>query len=526
MYTALYRSERPEVFEEILGQDHIVKILKNQVKTGTLSHAYLFCGTRGTGKTTTARILAKAVNCLSDGDRPCGTCANCLAIKAGTFMDVIEIDAASNRGIENIRELRESVKYPPATGRKKVYVIDEVHMLTIEAFNALLKTLEEPPEHVMFILATTEPNKLPKTILSRCMRLDFRRVEGEKIAENMTSICASREIELTNDAARLLANLADGSVRDGLSILDQVIAGGDKVIDRDKVLEYVGTTGEEFFINLTDYVIKGNQAQALMLLNEALLDGKDVKAIMKDWVSHYRNLLIAKFTDKPGDMINLSSENLEKIKAQAEKIDFADIDFAITKLSKTVNDARWSSNPRVLLELAIVTIANPALAEAPEVKLPVRETVVSKKEESKEQKLVLAEEVKKDLPEEPKTEVKAQREGPKEEPKEKAKSLSKNPEFWDSIFENGAGSLNLIKMGTKVIGLSDKEIHIEAINEFTKGFVETHKLELEELVKRYSGKDLKVICTVESLEEEANDSKVEDLAKEASNLLGIEVTIE
>ena len=254
MYTALYRTYRPETFQEILGQEHIVKILKNQVATGSMSHAYLFCGTRGTGKTTTARILAKAANCLSDDGRPCGTCSHCKAIKEGNFLDVMEIDAASNNGVENIRELRESVKYPPAIGRRKVYIIDEVHMLSTGAFNALLKTLEEPPEHVMFILATTEPQKLPPTILSRCMRLDFRRVPQRVIADDMRKICNERGITITDDAVRLLANSADGSVRDGLSILDQVLAGGDTVIDREKVLEYVGTIGEDFFIDLTELV--------------------------------------------------------------------------------------------------------------------------------------------------------------------------------------------------------------------------------------------------------------------------------
>ena len=216
MYTALYRAQRPEIFEEILGQEHIVKILKYQIATDAVSHAYLFCGTRGTGKTTTARILAKAVNCLADPDgegRPCGHCENCEAIRRGSFMDVVEIDAASNNGVDSIRELRESVKYPPAVGRKKVYIIDEVHMLSTGAFNALLKTLEEPPENVMFILATTEPQKLPATILSRCMRLDFKRVPQNILASGMRRICEDRGIEITDGAVKLLANTADGSVR-------------------------------------------------------------------------------------------------------------------------------------------------------------------------------------------------------------------------------------------------------------------------------------------------------------------------
>ena len=236
MYTALYRTERPETFDEILGQEHIVKILKNQVATGTVGHAYLFAGTRGTGKTSTARILAKAVNCTGEGEVPCGVCPSCRAIKEGSFIDMIEIDAASNNGVDNVRELRESVNYPPAVGKKKVYIIDEAHMLTSQALNALLKTLEEPPENVMFILATTDPQKLLQTILSRCLRLDFRRIPDAKIAEHMKKICDARGVTITQDALRLLASNADGSVRDGLSLLDQCLSGGGNSLDRDTVL--------------------------------------------------------------------------------------------------------------------------------------------------------------------------------------------------------------------------------------------------------------------------------------------------
>ena len=310
MYTALYRAQRPEVFSEILGQEHIVKILKHQIATDSVNHAYLFCGTRGTGKTTTARILAKAVNCFDGGDRPCGKCANCMAIKEGSFMDVMEIDAASNNGVENIRELRESVKYPPAVGRKKVYIIDEVHMLSTGAFNALLKTLEEPPENVIFILATTEPQKLPATILSRCMRLDFKRVPQNILVEGMGRICRDKGVEITPGALKLLANAADGSVRDGLSILDQVLASGEKQVDRENVLEYIGAAGEDFYIDLTELVSLKKVAEALVLLDGALADGKDVKQMMKDWTSHYRNLLITKFIKSPEDILNMSAENI------------------------------------------------------------------------------------------------------------------------------------------------------------------------------------------------------------------------
>lgn len=359
MYQALYRVMRPEVFSEILGQEHIVKILKHQIETNSVNHAYLFTGTRGTGKTTTARILAKAVNCAESdpSGRPCGECEACRAIKDGSFLDVIEIDAASNNGVDNIRELRESVKYPPAVGRKKVYIIDEVHMLSSGAFNALLKTLEEPPEYVMFILCTTDPNKLPQTILSRCMRLDFKRVPQQILMDSMKKICLQRGVDINDSALKLLANAADGSVRDGLSILDQVLAAGDRSIDRDKVLEYLGTAGEDFLIELTELVSLKKVPEALILVDGVLSEGKDVKQMMKDWASHYRNLLITKFIRNPEDMLNMSTENVKRLSEQSRHISLEEINEAIVRLSKTINDSRYSTQPRILMELAVVSIA-------------------------------------------------------------------------------------------------------------------------------------------------------------------------
>lgn len=513
MYTALYRTQRPEVFDEILGQEHIVKILRNQIQTGSVSHAYLFCGTRGTGKTTTARILAKAVNCLEEGERPCGKCSHCQAIKDGNFMDVIEIDAASNNGVENIRELRESVKYPPAVGNKKVYIIDEVHMLSTGAFNALLKTLEEPPEHVMFILATTEPQKLPPTILSRCMRLDFRRVSQKVIAENMKAICHMRGVEVTEDAARLLANCADGSVRDGLSILDQVLAGGDKVVDRDKVLEYVGTTGEDFFIELTELVSLKKSAEALLLLNDVLLEGKDVKQIMKDWVSHYRGLLITKFVKDAGDMLNMSAENLKRLEEQSKQVSLEEIDFAVTRLSKTINEARWSTNPRVLLELAIVAIAAGGereevvyrRAETPKATVNVQEIPAAKTSVTG--------------PEKTKAEV------------EEIHISASNEALWHSIFEeaeDSAGSFNLIRSGTQLFEVGSDSFTVIANSSFTQRYVEQKKRQLEDLMQARMGKRMKLVC---KLKEDAaitieKKQSTEDLAKEAEKLLGINIEIE
>jgi DNA polymerase-3 subunit gamma/tau len=273
-------------------------------------------------------------------------------------MDVIEIDAASNNGVDNIRELRESVKYPPAAGRKKVYIIDEVHMLSPGASNALLKTLEEPPENVMFILATTDPQKLPQTILSRCMRLDFKRVPERVLMEHMQRICQEKGVEVTEGALRLLAANADGSVRDGLSLLDQCLAAGDRLLDRDKVLEFLGTVSEEFFINLTERVALHDVAGALVALDQALQEGKDVKQLMKDWLSHYRSLLITKYIKNAEDMLNMSTENIGKLRQQSAQISMDEINNAIVTLSKTILDARYSTQPRILLELAIVTIAS------------------------------------------------------------------------------------------------------------------------------------------------------------------------
>ncbi len=362
-YRALYRETRPEVFSEILGQDHIVKILRHQIASGTVSHAYLFCGTRGTGKTTTARILAKAVNCTGADDvhatdRPCGECPSCRAIADGTFMDVIEIDAASNNGVDNIRELRESVRYPPAAGRTKVYIIDEVHMLSTGAFNALLKTLEEPPEYVMFILATTNPEKMPQTVLSRCMRLDFRRVSNDVLISHMSDICAGKGIQITPDALNLLASNADGSVRDSLSILEQCISSGEPKLDRDLVLDFLGTVSGEFFIELTEKVMTKNISDAFLLLDGALRDGKDVRQLMRDWMAHCRSLLIARYVKNPENMLNMSADNIALLQKQSRRMTVQELNNAIITLAKAINDARFSTQARILMEVAIVSIAS------------------------------------------------------------------------------------------------------------------------------------------------------------------------
>ena len=357
MYKALYREYRPETFEEVIGQEHIVKILRNQLKQDSVSHAYLFCGTRGTGKTTTARLIAKAVNCLSDGERPCGECENCKAIQEGTFMDLMEIDAASNNGIDNIRELRESIKYPPSVGRKKVYIIDEVHMLSTAAFNAFLKTLEEPPDNVMFILATTEPQKLPQTILSRCIRMDFRRVSEKQIFGRMQEICRDRKVEIDEDALWLVAANADGSVRDGLTLLDQCISGREGKINREEILDTLGAVGEETYIEITNAIISKQVSECIRVIDEILNSGKDARQVLMGLMNHYRNLLLTKYVKNPENILNMSIENVERVKAQSEQVDLSDINEAIIELTKTGTDINASTQPRILLELAIVKLA-------------------------------------------------------------------------------------------------------------------------------------------------------------------------
>jgi len=357
MYKALYRSYRPEVFEEVLGQEHVIRILQNQVAADQVSHAYLFCGTRGTGKTTIARLLAKAVNCTGEGARPCGHCANCRSIMEGSFMDLIEIDAASNNGVDNIRELRESVNYPPVVGRKKVYIMDEVHMLSPSAYNALLKTLEEPPENVMFILCTTEPEKLPATILSRCVRMDFRRVSEQALKSRLAEICHDRGLEVEESGLGLIAQAADGSVRDGLSILEQCISGRSGQISREDVLDAIGTVGEEDLIALTDAVMQRHVADGLLMIEDMLRKGRDARQIIQGWMGHYRNLLLVKFLEDPAGTLSMSLENVERVRMQAERLEIGAVTGAIRELSQILYDARRSTQPRVLLEMVFVKLA-------------------------------------------------------------------------------------------------------------------------------------------------------------------------
>jgi DNA polymerase-3 subunit gamma/tau len=365
-YVAIYRRFRPETFDKVLGQEHVVRVLKSQLREGNTAHAYLFSGTRGTGKTTMARLLAKGVNCLAGGDstnpkdgveRPCGVCEHCKAIAAGNFVDVVEIDAASNNSVEDVRDLRDSVIYPPAVGRKKVFIIDEVHMFSKNAFNALLKTLEEPPEHIIFILATTEIGKLPSTILSRCLKFDFKRVTAPQIIKGMQEITDEMNIGADEESLALLANCADGSVRDGLSLLEQCVTSGENNITRELVLEVLGSPGDGRLQLLTQAVFEKNTAEALILLAEILSEGKDEQRIISEWINYLHTMLLIKFVKKPERIVSRSLESIDQIRKQGESVDAPFINSSIYRLSKLLNDSRWSTHTRILLEMAIIEIS-------------------------------------------------------------------------------------------------------------------------------------------------------------------------
>lgn len=364
-YTALYRKWRPTSFEEVRGQDHIVKTLKNQINSGRIGHAYLFCGTRGTGKTSIAKIFARAVNCEHPVDgSPCGECSMCRQIAEGASLNVVEIDAASNNGVENIRDIREQVQYPPTDGRYRVYIIDEVHMLSIGAFNALLKTLEEPPSYVIFILATTEVHKIPITILSRCQRYDFKRISIDTIAGRLAELTQAEQIDVDDRTLRYVARAADGSMRDALSLLDQCVAFhfGEK-LTYDNVLEVLGAVDNRVFSKLFQAVLASDTKACIREIEEMIIQGRDLSQLVNDFVWYMRNLLIAKTTDEPGDMLDMSEENLAVLKEEAAGVDTETLMRYIRIFSELSGQLRYASQKRILVEIAFIKLTTPSMEQ-------------------------------------------------------------------------------------------------------------------------------------------------------------------
>lgn len=356
-YIALYRKWRPLIFEDIVDQEHVVKTLKNAIKSERIAHAYLFSGTRGTGKTTMAKILSRAINCLEpqDGD-PCNKCMICKSILSGALLDVIEIDAASNNSVDNIREIRDEVVYTPSQAKYKVYIVDEVHMLSTGAFNALLKTLEEPPEHVVFILATTEPHKLPATILSRCQRFDFRRISARKIAERLDKIAKANEVNVHEEALRFISKVSEGALRDAISILDQCISIGSKEVSYEDVLKVIGCVNTHFLGDIADALEKCDVKEVLERLDILISDGKDISQFVSDLILYYRNILICGFSSEPNEILELNAEDINRLKEQFENIKREKVVLIIKELSSIEFSLKWASHPRILLEVLLLKI--------------------------------------------------------------------------------------------------------------------------------------------------------------------------
>lgn len=357
MYKALYRRYRPKTFKELLGQHHITTTLKNQIQKGNIGHAYLFSGIRGTGKTSAAKIFARAVNCLDSEDgEPCNKCKNCLEILGETTIDVMEMDAASNNSVNDIRELREKVIYPPTNIKKKVYIIDEVHMLSPSAFNAFLKTLEEPPKHLIFILATTEPERLPQTILSRCQRFDFKRIKNEDIVKNMRMITEELEIKVDDSVLSLIARNSDGAMRDALSLLDQCVSFSNARIEYEDALELLGIANHDIIFKLVDKIIEKGLEDSLNTLDEINASGKDINQLVKDLIGHFRNLMIVKSSKNPETIIEI--DNIERFKGQCENVNIEFILNAINILIDAENKGKWSGEVRLILEIAIIKMVD------------------------------------------------------------------------------------------------------------------------------------------------------------------------
>ena len=488
-YMALYRKFRPGGFEDVKGQDHISKTLQNQIKADRIGHAYLFCGTRGTGKTSVAKIFAKAVNCERPVDgSPCGECASCKAISEGRSMNVIEIDAASNNGVDNIREIREEVAYRPTEGRFKVYIIDEVHMLSIGAFNALLKTLEEPPEYVIFILATTEAHKIPITILSRCQRYDFKRITIDTIAARLTELMGKEQIEVEEKAIRYIAKAADGSLRDALSLLDQCIAFyiGQK-LTYDHVLEVLGAVDTDVFSRLLREIIGQDIVKVMKTLEELVMQGRELSQLATDFTWYLRNLLLVKSSDNMEDVLDVSTENLAQLKEEAKMVENETLIRYIRIFSELSNQLKYATQKRVLLEVALIKLCKPAM-EADQNSLLERiravEAQLEKGVPMQKAEVVYVEHDEREVKPEPKVEL--------------TKALHQDVQQVAKNFRAIANSAspmvrNYLKLAKLSVGNQD-QLLIVLPDEVSAGVVgtETHKEEIKSLIAEKTGKTMEI----------------------------------
>ncbi len=508
-YTALYRKFRPDNFNDVKGQDHIVKTLTNQIKANRIGHAYLFCGTRGTGKTSVAKILAKAVNCQHPvNGSPCNECEMCRAIQAGTSMNVIEIDAASNNGVDNIREIREEVTYRPTEGNYKVYIIDEVHMLSTGAFNALLKTLEEPPSYVIFILATTEAHKIPVTILSRCQRYDFHRITIDTIAARLQELLSAEGVEAEEKAVRYVAKAGDGSMRDALSLLDQCIAFYlGETLTYDKVLEVLGAVDTEVFSRLLRMVLKGDVTGSIHILEDLIVGGRELSQFVGDFTWYMRNLLLVKTSENPEEAIDVSSDNLRLLKEESEMTDAETLMRYIRIFSDLSNQIRFATQKRVLVEIALIKLCRPAMETNLDSVLD-RLRVLERKIEEAPVQQVIVQKV-------PGTSEAANAPAAEERKPEKAapEDLQKIVAGWRAIVSQTGGVFKqmLQKAIPKYNGeTGDPVLFVEFQDFLGQSYVDNPeaKQELQEIILRQTGKMVEIQMLVANQHQHTNLSRI------------------
>ena len=531
-YTALYRKYRPMNFEEVVGQEHITRTLKNQIMANRVGHAYLFNGGRGTGKTSSAKILARAVNCLNPQEgEPCNECEICKSALAGTLTDIVEMDAASNNSVEDIRSIREEVNFLPTKAKYRVYIIDEVHMLSTGAFNALLKTLEEPPEHVKFILATTEPQKLPPTILSRCQRFDFKKIGKEYIKQRLEYICKENQIEITNEALELIAILAEGALRDALSILERCMQENTQKIDEDIVKDLVGIPKLTYIYEIPKSIIEKNVENAIQNTNKVLEEGKDVNALLLEIIKFIKDVLILKISSK----IDIySQEEQEYMKSISEEISKEQLMHLIYELSELQNDLKWSTQKTILLEAGIIKLCSENNIDS-----NVEERI-NKIEKYIKNNQVSVNKISNNLNNTINIQKKEEETKPvfsnniiqkpkeiKKEPLEKNTNINLEPEkFWPKVVnelkDEGKIVLYTNLINTKATKISDMTIGIEFLNGMTafgKTVLEKpeNKKEIELLVSKacHQEMNIKYITAPQADRIITQEEKLQNLAKES-----------
>lgn len=520
-YMALYRKFRPDEFEDVKGQDAIIKTLKNQIISGRVGHAYLFCGTRGTGKTTVAKILAKAANCEHPVEgSPCGECAMCRTIAAGASMNVIEIDAASNNGVDNIREIREEVAYRPAEGRYRVYIIDEVHMLSTGAFNALLKTLEEPPDYVIFILATTEAHKIPVTILSRCQRYDFKRISIETITERLLELVEKEGWDVEEKAVRYIARAADGSMRDALSLLDRCAAFymGER-LTYDHVLEVLGAVDTEMFSRLLRDIVQTDARAVIRTVDDMMMQGREPAKIVTDFIWYLRNLLLVRGSDDMEDVLDMSTENLLRLKEEAKMIDDAGLMRYIRIFSELSAQIKYAAQKRVMLDVALIKLCRPQMERTEDSLLERLKFLERQIEELKSRPVQTGTDVRTVYQETKGPEVK--------EPPKLPKALNEDVRAVAENYQMLVQSVSpILKASLKKARLSAGEGNVLQIvlpDEIGAGIVkkEEHIQEIKQLIREQLGKEIEI--DVRHVEE---GRSFEDSFVDIQSLINMEITVE